>query len=70
MALIVSVIALDCLTLFFTLMKVTNNLNWSWWLVTAPFWSQFVIMIVFVTLVFIYLIVRMVINFIKKRWLS
>ena len=43
-------------TLFivFLILKLTNTINWSWWIVTLPLWIGFVIVlgIIFVALIF------------------
>lgn len=39
--------------LLFLGLKLTNNIDWSWWWVTAPLWGGFVltVLIVFILLV-------------------
>ncbi len=41
------------LFLLFLGLKLTNNIDWSWWWVTAPLWGGFVltILVVFVLLI-------------------
>jgi len=37
---------LGILFFIFLILKLTNHINWSWWWVTSPLWSPFVIFIV------------------------
>lgn len=30
----------------FVILKLTNIIDWSWWLVTLPFWGEIAILIV------------------------
>lgn len=39
----------------FVVMKILGLIDWSWWLVTAPFWGGFVFAFVFVPLFYIIL---------------
>jgi len=32
---------LDTLLIIFIILKLTDNINWSWWLVTIPVWIFF-----------------------------
>lgn len=34
------------LFLIFLILKLTNNINWSWWWVTAPLWISFALVII------------------------
>ena len=36
------------LFIVFLVLKLTNNIDWSWWWVTAPLWIPFVIFIIIV----------------------
>ena len=36
----------DVTFLVFLVLKLTKVIDWSWWWVTAPFWGQFVLVIV------------------------
>ncbi len=38
---------LTLLGILFVLLKLTNHIDWSWWLVTAPFWVVPALMTVF-----------------------
>lgn len=33
----------DLLGLLFLALKLTNQIDWSWWWVTAPFWAAFLL---------------------------
>ena len=35
------------LFLVFLVLKLCHVINWSWWLVTAPLWGPFAVLIVF-----------------------
>jgi len=43
------------LFLLFLGLKLTNNIDWSWWWVTAPLWGGFVLTIL---VVFVFLIIK------------
>jgi hypothetical protein len=34
----------------FLILKLTGNIDWSWWWVTSPLWIPFAIVIVFIIL--------------------
>lgn len=36
------------LFIVFLVLKLTNNIDWSWWWVTAPLWIPFVIFIIII----------------------
>ena len=38
-----SVSTLGLLGIAFVVLKLTNYINWSWWLVTLPFWGGIVV---------------------------
>ncbi len=38
MKIIFSEVALALLTLVFVVLKITGNINWSWWWVFSPLW--------------------------------
>jgi len=44
----------------FLILKLTNNIDWSWWWVTSPLWIPFIL----VMAIFFFALVFM---FIKKR---
>ena len=39
---------LPILFLIFTIAKLTNHIDWSWWWVTAPLWGPFAFLFVVV----------------------
>lgn len=45
---------LGTLFLVFLILKLTNNITWSWWWVTSPLWSPFAIVIVGAITIFIF----------------
>lgn len=51
---------LGLLGIAFVVLKMTGNINWSWWLVTLPFWGGF-------ALLFSVIIIAFSINFIDKK---
>ena len=42
------------LTIIFIVLKLTNNINWSWWWVLSPIWIS-ILLVIFILLI-IYLI--------------
>lgn len=36
----------DLLCLVFIVLKLTHVINWSWWIVFAPIWMQFILIII------------------------
>ena len=36
---------LDVLFIVFLVLKLTKNIDWSWWWVTSPLWIQFIIVL-------------------------
>lgn len=42
----------------FVVLKLTGLIDWSWWLVTLPFWVGFVIVLVVFIFAFIFSILR------------
>ena len=43
-----------CLTLMFILLKLTGEIDWSWWWVVSPLWITFamILLILFIILVY------------------
>ncbi len=39
---------INMLQVLFIGLKLTNNIDWSWWLVLSPIWIQFVIVLFFI----------------------
>lgn len=50
---------LGVLLIVFVVLKLTNNIDWSWWWVTAPLWAP-------IAIVGLILIVTVVINEISR----
>jgi hypothetical protein len=48
---------LGLLTLLFVGLKLTGNIDWSWWWVLSPLWLPTAIMLAFVALVFVLLLI-------------
>lgn len=40
------------LFIVFLVLKLTNNIDWSWWWVTAPLWISFVIFIIIIIILY------------------
>lgn len=49
---------LSVLAIVFVVLKLTNNIDWSWWWVLAPVWVPFVIFIVLVVLITLGILVK------------
>jgi len=39
------------LFLIFTILKLTNNITWSWWWVTSPLWIPLALGIAFIAII-------------------
>lgn len=39
---------INMLQVLFIGLKLTNNIDWSWWWVLSPIWIQFVIVVFFI----------------------
>lgn len=46
--------AIGLLGVAFVVLKLTGFINWSWWLVTLPFWGAPVLFLLILTGIFIY----------------
>ena len=51
---------LTVLFIVFLILKLTETITWSWWWVTAPLWFPFALLVAFFVIVFL------VLFFIKK----
>jgi hypothetical protein len=47
-------INLEILTIIFVVLKLTGYIDWSWWLVTLPFWGSAVLGLFILLILFIY----------------
>ena len=45
---------LGLLTIVFIVLKLTNYIDWSWWLILAPLWLPAAIVLLFAFIAFIY----------------
>jgi len=41
------------LTLIFLVLKLTNNINWSWWYIFSPLWVDFIIIFI-ISFIFVF----------------
>lgn len=41
------------LTIVFITLKLTNYIDWSWWLVLAPIWGQVVVLLILIPIVLV-----------------
>jgi len=53
---------LTVLFVVFLVLKLTNNIDWSWWWVTSPLWLPLAIVIGLATLVIIVGIIFVIVN--------
>lgn len=42
----------DLLCLVFIVFKLTHVIDWSWWIVLAPIWIQFILIIIILIFIF------------------
>ena len=47
-----------CLTLMFILLKLTGEIDWSWWWVVSPIWITFAMVLLILFMIFFYYIIR------------
>jgi hypothetical protein len=55
------------LFIIFLTLKLTNIIDWSWWLVTSPLWLPFVIIISIILFIFVTLLLCSMTFNISKR---
>jgi hypothetical protein len=48
------------LFIVFLVLKLTNNIDWSWWWVTSPLWIPFAIGLALVGFVFLVIIIALI----------
>jgi len=46
------------LTIVFVVLKLTNNISWSWWWVLSPLWIPLGLIAVLFVIIFIFLFVK------------
>lgn len=49
---------LETLLIVFIVLKLTNNINWSWWWVLSPFWIPCIIGVVILGIVWLWLYIK------------
>jgi hypothetical protein len=42
----------DLLCLVFIVLKLTHVIDWSWWIILAPIWIQFILIIIILIFIF------------------
>jgi hypothetical protein len=47
------------LFLIFMTLKLTNNIDWSWWWVTAPLWAPLLLALVIFAIIGIVMVIKM-----------
>ena len=53
---------MSALGLLFVGLKLTGNIDWSWWLVLAPFWSGVALVVVVLVVAFVFAIISSAID--------
>jgi len=46
------------LAIIFVVLKLTNNLDWSWWWVLSPLWIPLSIVVILFVIIFIFLFIK------------
>ena len=46
------------LTIVFVVLKLTNNISWSWWWVVSPLWIPLGLIAILFVIVFIFLLIK------------
>ena len=46
------------LTIVFVVLKLTNNISWSWWWVVSPIWIPLGLIAILFVVVFIFLFIK------------
>ena len=50
------------LAIVFVVLKLTNNVDWSWWWVLSPLWVPLGIIVILFAVIFIFLFVKSMIG--------
>ena len=50
------------LTIVFVVLKLTNNISWSWWWVVSPLWIPLGLIAILFVIVFIFLLIKAMIG--------
>jgi len=53
------------LAIVFVVLKLTNNVDWSWWWVLSPLWVPLGIIVILFAVIFIFLFVKTMVG-VKK----
>ena len=56
------------LTIVFVVLKLTNNIDWSWWWVLSPIWISIVASLIILIIVLIVLLLFEIIRPRRTRW--
>lgn len=51
------------LFIIFLVLKLTNNINWSWWWVTSPIWIPIIMVVSMLFLIFLIFVVMLSIGY-------
>ena len=63
-----SMLSCDFISVVLIALKVRHIISWSWWLVTAPFWGQFVVIAVLTLVSVVVCGLNTLINKVKKHY--
>jgi len=58
---------LSILGIVFIVLRLVGTIDWSWWLVLAPFWGQLAIVLVFLVVVFVATFISVAVKRLKVR---
>lgn len=59
---------LNAMFLVFMTLKLTGEIDWSWWWVTAPLWIPWAVLAAFLLIIGgLYLVLTLIINYRKRR---
>jgi hypothetical protein len=58
------------LFLVFLVLKLTNNITWSWWWITCPLWGPVSVFLGFIIAFFTFIMITALFNLIIKKILS
>ena len=50
------------LTIVFVVLKLTNNISWSWWWVVSPLWIPLGLIAILFVVVFVFLLIKAMIG--------
>ena len=58
---------LEVLFIVFLVLKLTGVINWSWWLVTAPLWGCFCLLLGIYLIVLFFIVIAAIIRAFRKN---